>query len=325
MGVFSVVLTAGLALLGGAQAAATPAPEWGYGPAGAYNVYLPKGFKKALFVENFSLYRPGSLPTSARWTFDLGTSYPGGPGNWGTGEVQTYTASTSNIVTTTSGTLQITPVKNPVTGKWTSSRIETVASRDIVCPAGKAIRVEAWIKLGDLPVSKQLGIWPAFWMLSSAYRGNYWNWPMIGEIDILENVNGASSAWQTIHCGPNAPGGPCNEYTGITNQVSLDRSKFHKYSVDIDRTNAGGSWRGEKLVWRIDGNVVFSVDGNRVDNETAWTAITRTPKFMLLNVAVGGSFPDNVANPSLGRTPTTATVGGKGSAMEVRYVAVFST
>ncbi|KAK1774180.1 concanavalin A-like lectin/glucanase domain-containing protein [Copromyces sp. CBS 386.78] len=324
MGACSVVLTAGLALLSGAQAAATPVPEWGYGAG--FNVYLPKGFKKALFVENFSLYRPGSLPSTSKWAFDLGISYPGGPENWGTGEVQTYTSSTNNIIITTSGTLQITPVKNPVTGAWTSSRIETVAARDIVCPPGQAIRIEAWIKLGDLPASKQLGIWPAFWMLSSAYRGNYWNWPMIGEIDILENVNGASAAWQTIHCGPNAPGGPCNEYTGVTNQTAgLDRSRFHKFSVDIDRTNPGGSWRGEKVVWRIDGDVVFTVDGNRVNNETAWTAITRTPKFMLLNVAVGGSFPDNVANPSLGRTPTGATVGGKGSAMEVRYVAVFST
>ena len=319
-----VVLTVGLVLLGGAQTAATSVPEWGCGPG--YNVYLPKGFKKALFVENFSLYRPGSIPSTSKWAFDLGTSYPGGPRNWGTGEVQTYTSSTNNIVTTSSGTLQITPVKNSVTGAWTSSRIETAAARDIVCPPGKAIRIEAWIKLGDLPVNKQLGIWPAFWMLSSAFRGNYWNWPMIGEIDILENVNGESTAWQTIHCGPNAPGGPCNEYTGITSgQSVVDRSRFQRYSVDIDRMNAGGSWTGEKLVWRIDGNIVFTVDGNRVNNETAWTAITRTPKFLLLNVAVGGSFPDNVANPNLEKTPTNATVGGKGSAMEVRYVAVFST
>ncbi|CCC12681.1 hypothetical protein SMACR_05642 [Sordaria macrospora] len=148
---------------------------------------------------------------------------------------------------------------------------------------------------------------------------------MIGEIDILENVNGASTAWQTIHCGPNAPGVPCNEYTGVTSQAAgLDRSRFHKFSVDIDRTNPGESWKGEKVVWRIDGNVVFTVDENRVNNETAWTAVTRTPKFMLLNVAVGGSFPDNVANPTLGKTPTSATVGGKGSAMEVRYVAILA-
>ena len=77
-------------------------------------------------------------------------------------------------------------------------------------------------------------------------------------------------------------------------------------------------------MWRIDGNVVFTVDENRVNNETAWTAVTRTPKFMLLNVAVGGSFPDNVANPTLGKMPTSATVGGKGSAMEVRYVAILA-
>ncbi|EAA30171.1 glycoside hydrolase family 16 protein [Neurospora crassa] len=322
MGAFCLVLATGLALLSGTYAAEPPVHEWGQGTG--YHVHLPKGFKKALFIENFALYVPGSLPSTSKWAFDLGTSYPGGPEGWGTGEVQTYTASTDNIVITTSGTLQITPVKDPVTGNWTSSRIETVAARDIVCPPGQAIRIEAWIKLGDLPVSKQLGIWPAFWMMSSAYRGNYWNWPMVGEIDILENVNGASAAWQTIHCGKTAPG-PCNEYTGITNKAAHRWSGFHRFSVDIDRTNPGGSWKEEQIVWRIDGKAVFTVKGSRVDDEKAWTALTRTPKYILLNVAVGGSFPDVLANPSLERTPNNATVGGEGSAMEVRYVAVFST
>src|SRR5690349_10302373 len=29
-----------------------------------------------------------SLPGGANWIFDLGHSYPGGPANWGTGEIQ---------------------------------------------------------------------------------------------------------------------------------------------------------------------------------------------------------------------------------------------
>ncbi|MGH8937749.1 MAG: 1,3-beta-glucanase, partial [Actinomycetes bacterium] len=39
----------------------------------------------------------GTLPSSGNWIIDTGTGYPGGPPNWGTGEVQTYTSSTSNL------------------------------------------------------------------------------------------------------------------------------------------------------------------------------------------------------------------------------------
>ncbi len=26
--------------------------------------------------------------------------------------------------------------------------------------------------------------WPGFWMLGAPYRGNWWNWPGVGELDI---------------------------------------------------------------------------------------------------------------------------------------------
>ncbi|KAK3688772.1 concanavalin A-like lectin/glucanase domain-containing protein [Podospora appendiculata] len=284
---------------------------------------LPQGFNRLLFGEDFSAYDAGSQPSRTKWKYDLGTSYPGGPAQWGTGEVQTYTSSTANIVITPQRTLQITPVKSS-SGKWTSARIESTAAYDFACRAGGRLRVQASVKLGNNAPARQLGIWPAVWMLGSAFRGNYWSWPGIGELDVLESINGAATAWQTIHCGPNSPGGPCNEYTGVGSNTGFTRGAWHTIALDIDRTNAGGSWRGEKVVWRVDGRVVFTVDGNRVNDQAAWTAVTRSSKFLLLNVAVGGSFPDNVANPQPGvKTPTSATVGGAGSAMEVQYVAVF--
>ena len=58
------------------------------------------------------------------------------------------------------------------------------------------------------------GYWPAFWMLGAPYRGNYQNWPSVGELDIMENVQGLNTVWATMHCGTN-PGGPCNETTGL--------------------------------------------------------------------------------------------------------------
>ena len=55
-----------------------------------------------------------TLPSGANWIFDTGHSYPGGPPNWGTGEIQSYTTSTSNISLDGSGNLRITPQPNKI-------------------------------------------------------------------------------------------------------------------------------------------------------------------------------------------------------------------
>ena len=78
----------------------------------------------------------GSLPSSSNWIFDLGHAYPGGPANWGTGEIQNYTNSTQNIKLDGSGNLRITALKDGA-GNWTSSRIETQRANFKPAPGGK--------------------------------------------------------------------------------------------------------------------------------------------------------------------------------------------
>jgi hypothetical protein len=68
-----------------------------------------------------------TLPSSANWIIDTGTQYPGGPAQWGTGEIQTYTNSTTTLAHDGSGNLRITPVRGS-NGQWTSARIETQRS-----------------------------------------------------------------------------------------------------------------------------------------------------------------------------------------------------
>jgi len=65
-----------------------------------------------------------TLPSGANWIIDTGHNYPGGPGNWGTGEIQNYTNSTQNVAHDGAGNLRITPLGSGQ--NWTSSRIETV-------------------------------------------------------------------------------------------------------------------------------------------------------------------------------------------------------
>jgi len=78
---------------------------------------------------------------TGNWLHDLGTSYPGGAANWGTGEVETMTNSTANISLDGAGHLRITPLRDAA-GHWTSARIETQRT-DFQPPAGGMLAVEA--------------------------------------------------------------------------------------------------------------------------------------------------------------------------------------
>lgn len=51
----------------------------------------------------------GTLPSRNDWIIDRGTSYPGGPDNWGTGEVESYTNNADNVSVDGRGFLRITP------------------------------------------------------------------------------------------------------------------------------------------------------------------------------------------------------------------------
>jgi beta-glucanase (GH16 family) len=256
-----------------------------------------------------------TLPSSGNWIFDLGTSYPGGPAQWGTGEIQTYTNSTSNISLDGAGNLRITPLRS-ASGQWTSARIETQRS-NFKAPAGGVLRIEGRIQMPNVTGAAAAGYWPAFWALGAPYRGNYQNWPAIGEFDVMENVNGINSVWGVLHCGVN-PGGPCNETLGIGASRacpgSTCQSAFHTYSFEWD-----ASISPQQLRWYVDGQLYHSVSQSQI-GEPHWSNMTNhAGYFILLNVAMGGAFPNGVAGSG---TPTAATVPGR--PMVVDYVAVYT-
>ncbi|GAA3459327.1 carbohydrate-binding protein [Saccharothrix longispora] len=256
-----------------------------------------------------------TLPSSSNWIFDLGHGYPGGPGNWGTGEIQNYTNSTNNIKLDGSGNLRITALRDG-SGNWTSARIETQRA-NFRPPAGGKLAIEGRIQMPNVTGNAALGYWPAFWALGQPYRGNYWNWPAIGEFDIMENVNGINSVWGVLHCGVN-PGGPCNETNGLGASRACPgascQSAFHTYRFEWDE-----SVSPKALRWYVDGQQFHSVNQNQFD-ATTWNNMTgHAGYFLLLNLAMGGAFPNGVAGFG---TPTAATVPGH--SMVVDYVAVWS-
>ncbi|MFD1546644.1 glycoside hydrolase family 16 protein [Nonomuraea guangzhouensis] len=258
----------------------------------------------------------GAPPSSANWIVDTGHGYPGGPGNWGTGEIQNYTAASSNLGLDGSGNLRITPQRSS-SGEWTSARVETTRA-DFKPADGRVLRIEGRIQMPNVTGQSALGYWPAFWALGQPYRGNYWNWPGIGEFDIMENVNGINSVWGVLHCGVN-PGGPCNETTGLGASRACPGSTcqeaFHTYRFEWDR-----SVSPNQLRWYVDGQQFHSVSQSQLDAGT-WANMTgHAGYFLLLNVAMGGAFPDALAGSA---TPTAATVPGR--PMVVDYVAVWQS
>lgn len=268
------------------------------------------------FIETFA-GSPGTLPSSSKWIFDLGTSYPGGAERWGNNEFETYTNSPSNIHITKQHNLAITAqLKN---GQWTSARIETQRS-DFAAAKGGKLFIEANIKLGNAPAVQQQGIWPAFWALGTDFRGNYTNWPIVTEWDILEVVNGGPLMYSTAHCGF-APGGPCNEYDGLgSGGVAFSKGVFHTVGFMVDRSmckeGSNATWLNETLNWYLDGQKIFTVTGATVGDEPTWVKLAHEEHFLLLNLAVGGNWPG---------PPNNMTIDGPSVGMEVGYVGVWNS
>ncbi|MGV9247361.1 glycoside hydrolase family 16 protein [Streptomyces sp. NPDC003710] len=298
------VLVAVLGTMGVAVAAATAATL----PANASAPTPPSGWTQ-VFLDDFNGAAGSSVDTSD-WQYDTGTSYPGGPANWGTGEVETMTSGTGNVSLDGNGNLLITP-RRDASGHWTSGRIETKRT-DFQPPAGGRLRVQARIQMPNVTGSAAKGYWPAFWMLGAPYRGNYQNWPSVGELDIMENVQGFNTDWATMHCGTN-PGGPCNETSGIGNSTSCSgttcQAGFHTYAMEWDRSTGP-----EEIRFSLDGVTFHTVKANQVD-ATTWSNATNHGFFVILNVAMGGGFPG-----AFGGGPDSGTEPGH--PMVVDYVQV---
>ncbi len=302
----ALVLVPALFAVAHASAATTPTatPSAVPGP--------PAGFT-TVFSDDFTGAANTGLDTS-KWLYDLGTSYPGGAGNWGTGEVESETNSTANVFQDGNGHLVIRPIRD-ASGAWTSGRVET-QSTSFAAPAGGQMEISASIEQPN--PSSGLGYWPAFWAMGAAARPvGATNWPSIGELDIMEDVNALSDDSNTFHCGAD-PGGPCNETTGIGSGLgacSGCQTSFHTYSVIVDRTNTSA----EQLRFLLDGNLRFTVNENQVPLAT-WQAAVDHGFFVILDLAIGGAFPNAICGCG---SPSAATSSGAG--MTVDYVAVYQT
>ncbi|MFB9362290.1 carbohydrate-binding protein [Actinoplanes nipponensis] len=297
-----LLAAAAVVIAGGASAVFVAQADAAVPPA-------PSGMS-LIFSDDFT-GAAGTGLNRSNWLYDIGTGYPGGAANWGTGEVERMTDSTANVYQDGNGNLAIKPIRDSA-GNWTSGRVETQRT-DFAAPAGGKLRIEGRLQQPNVTGAAAAGYWPAFWTLGDAARPvGATNWPSIGEWDIMESINGRPSVFAALHCGVN-PGGPCNETTGLgsgEHSCPTCGTAFHTYAIEYDR-----SVSPEQLRWYLDGVQYHQVNANQMD-ATTWNNATHRGVFVILNVAMGGGFP-----AAFGGGPTAATQSGV--PMLVDYVAVY--
>lgn len=215
-------------------------------------------------------------------------------------EAQDYTEKKSNLQLSGADTLQLIPWKSE-DGDWTSARIET---KDSWTPeSGKKMRFQAGIRLGEN--LQKRGMWPAFWMMGDAIRHGT-EWPLCGELDIFEQVNGDTEAWGTVHC-QQPEGGPCEEPSGSRSSTSLPDNDFHDWSLIVDRTSK--NWKTETISWLKDGEAFKKLTGEDVGSAETWATLAHSPYYFILNVAVGGTWPVSIYSSSVHDTSLTCNLG----------------
>ena len=262
---------------------------------------------KPVWAADFGGPAGGGIDSGA-WKFDTGY------GVFGTQEVETMTSSARNVHVDGHGDLSIVVLGHGASSGevWTSGRIQT--RRLFAPPAGGAMMVTGVIRQPD--PSAGAGYWPAFWMLGPG------PWPSSGEIDILEDVNGLSTHSGTLHCGNLTAGngdgtfGPCREKNGLgSGRLPCPgcQTGFHSYSVVIDRRDTSD----EQIRWYLDGRQFFSVSESSV-GAPAWHSAVDHGFSILLNVAVGGAYPDITCGCA---SPSDRT--SSGGTMTVRSLAVY--
>jgi len=257
----------------------------------------PPGNWTTVFTDDFT-GSAGTGVSGTNWKYDTGTAYPGGAANWGTGEVETMTNSAANVALDGSGHLGITAVNSG--GAWTSGRIETQRS-DFAAPAGGKLRISAVIKQPN--PGNAVGYAPNFLAMGAAYRTNMSGWPGLGEADIMQDVNGRSQTSATLHCDV-APGGACNEYNGRTSSLltcSTCQTAYHTYAEVIDRSTSD-----ESVTFTLDNDQIWVVHESDV-GVAAWQAAVDHGFFLILDLGIGGSYPNAVCGCT---SPTADTSSG---------------
>jgi len=142
------------------------------------------------------------------------------------------------------------------------------------------------------------GLWPAFWLLGNG------QWPATGEIDIMEHVGEPDWTSVAIH-GPGYSGN-----TPLVSRAKADPAQgvesWHVYAVE---------WTSQSMRFGVDGRETYRATREAVERYGAWAF--DTPKYVILNFALGGGFPrsvNHVQGPYPGLSPAAIDLIKQGRA-----------
>lgn len=210
---------------------------------------------------------------------------------WVNAELQEYVNSDKNIYVK-DGNLVIQAIKDE--DKYTSGRVNTQNKHDY-----QYGRFEARAKV---PSGK--GFLPAFWMMPTD-ESYYGQWPKCGEIDVMEVLGDQTNkAHSTLHFGE-----PHTQKQG-TYEGEVDFSEdFHVYACE---------WDPDEFRFYVDDQLFYTVNDWFTKRpgfgETAYPAPYDQPFYMILNLAVGGSWVGY---------PDETTEFGDNAQLVVDYVRVY--
>ncbi|AOW78974.1 glycosyl hydrolase family 16 [Colwellia sp. PAMC 20917] len=269
-----------------------------------------------------------STINSQNWTHEVNCD---GGGNQ---EKQCYTDSAENSYIQ-DGILNIValPAAEGAALPYTSARMMT--------------RYKADFKYGRMEMRAKApsgqGSWPAFWMMPTDEE--YGEWPRSGEIDIFESVNlgvaredgtAENHVYGTLHYGKSWPN---NSQSGQAYSLASGANPaddFHTYAIE---------WQEGEIRWYMDDHLYATQRQSKIrynskdeavglshrgwfteyydqlsgELKTYWSKAPYDKEFYLvLNFAVGGTWPENVNDLGV-----DATAFGADNKFEIDYVRVF--
>ncbi len=231
-------------------------------------------FTGSIFAQGYKLVWSdefnGTSLDQSKWSNETGNN------NGNNNEWEYYTSRTQNCSVKDS-VLTITALKENYSGfNYTSARINTQNKFSF-----KYGKIEARIKL---PYGK--GMWPAFWLLG--VNINSVGWPSCGENDIMEMIggNGRTSTTvfsdSTVYGSAHWGGDYSRSYTLNSGTFADD---YHIFSITWDR---------KQIVWYVD-----SIAYSSIDITPAGLSAFQNKFFIILNLAVGGSWPGYPDNTTI--------------------------
>ena len=235
----------------------------------------------------------GAHVDSTKWRPDSADGCQVGICGWGNQEKQFYSRARDNVALDGRGHLMLvarraSPGLECYYGpcRYTSAKITTRGKLD-VAPGLVTARIK-------LPPGQ--GLWPAFWMLGASYPTT--PWPQCGELDVMENHGSQPATTSSAVHGPGYSG-----KTPFVHAAKLPRFSdgFHTFGV---------AWDSLRVRFFVDDRLHYTIERRDVERLGTW--VFDQPFFVILNLAVGGTFDGDPTSDAI--LPAT---------MLVDYVRVF--